>query len=93
MTVSHHAVSRFNLSLLPGLKATQTADYVSRTAGEEVTHHTVEIRLNKLFFGCPGVATQTCRAVSHGPLCAGLGCCRGHFSAREFAKTALQIIE
>lgn len=42
-------------SLLPGLKVAQTADYMSTTAEEEVTHHTVEIRLNKLFLGCLGV--------------------------------------
>lgn len=60
---SHHVVSRFNPSLLPGLKAAQTADYMSTTAGEEVTHRTAEIRLNKLFFGCLGVFnpnTESC---------------------------------
>lgn len=55
MTVSHHVVSRFNPSLFPGLKVAQTADYMSTTAGEQVTHHTAEIRLNKLFLGCLGV--------------------------------------
>lgn len=49
---SHHVLSCFNPSLLSRLKVAQTADYMSTTAGEEVTHHTVEIRLNKLFLGC-----------------------------------------
>lgn len=43
---------RFNPFWLLWLKVAQTGDYTSVTAGEEVTHHTVQIRLNKRSLGC-----------------------------------------
>lgn len=43
---------RFNPFWFLWLKVAQTGDYTSVTAGEEVTHHTVQIRLNKRSLGC-----------------------------------------
>lgn len=43
---------RFNPFWLLWLKVAQTGDYTSVTAGEEVTHHTLQIRLNKHSVGC-----------------------------------------
>lgn len=61
---------RFNPLWLLWLKVAQTGDYTSATAGEEVTHHTVQIRLNKHSLGW---AVWTWRSVSPSPVWAGLG--------------------
>lgn len=52
---------RFNPLWLLWLKVAQTGDYTSATAGEEVTHCTVQIRLNKHSLGCVDMEICLCR--------------------------------